>query len=302
MWTFIVVVLGAFTRLTDAGLGCPDWPGCYGTMIVQEASAIDSAKAWTEMIHRYVAGTLGFFILAIAICTYIPKLQLQKFRGLSSALVILVIFQAALGMWTVTKLLHPTIVMAHLLGGMTILSLLWLLYLRTRTFSGIVQKNNGLTCALIIALILVIIQIALGGWTSANYAAMACTDFPTCREQWWPTLHWREAFSLLPPLNQNYEGGFLAHPSRVTIHFLHRIGALIVLLYVGLLSLYLMIKEPALKKIAIITLVLLLIQVGLGISNILFALPLFVATAHNGVGALLLLSIVSLNWFNTVNK
>ncbi len=300
-----MIVLGAYTRLTDAGLGCPDWPGCYGSMIVPQSIASDNvyadiplepAKAWAEMVHRYVAGTLGLFILALAIFTYIPKLRVTQYRGLTSGLTLLVIFQALLGMWTVTLLLHPTIVMAHLLGGMTIISLLWLLFLRSRNIFLSMQKRCCLSLLLGIALVLVVLQIALGGWVSANYAAMACTDFPTCREVWWPQLHWKEAFGLLPPLDQNYEGGFLAHPARVTIHFLHRVGALIVLLYIGLLSVYLMLKLPAMRAAAAVTLILLVVQVLLGISNIVMALPLSVATAHNGVAALLLLSIVSLNF------
>jgi heme a synthase len=201
-----------------------------------------------------------------------------------------------LGMWTVTLLLHPTVVMGHLLGGMTLISLLWLLCLRVPPRSKTLSASCGLKFALGLGLLLVIVQIALGGWTSANYAAMACTDFPTCREQWWPALHLSEGFSLFPSFDKNYEGGWLAHPARVTIHFMHRFFALIVFAYVGALTLWLIIKKPALRSVAMITLGLLITQVLLGISNILFLLPLPVATAHNGVAALLLLSMVTLNW------
>jgi cytochrome c oxidase assembly protein subunit 15 len=258
---------------------------------------LEPAKAWAEMVHRYVAGTLGLFIFALMVFAYF-KPSLKPFRALTTALSALVVFQAALGMWTVTLLLHPTIVMAHLLGGMTIISLLWLLYLRTQNITIELQKSCCLTAGLLLALVIVALQIALGGWVSANYAAMACTDFPTCREVWLPELHWREAFGLLPPLDQNYEGGFLAHPARVTIHFLHRVGGLLVLLYLGSLSVYLMLKQPVLRAAAAVTFILLIVQVLLGVSNIVMALPLSVATAHNGVAALLLLAVVSLNYLH----
>lgn len=295
VFALVVVVLGAYTRLTDAGLGCPDWPGCYGNMILAEGATTEPVKAWTEMIHRYVAGTLGIIILMMFAFTLRGKFNLNQLRGLTGFLVLMVIFQALLGMWTVTWLLHPTVVMGHLMGGMTILSLLWLTYLRTTPLTQSINASCCLAWALGIGLVLVILQIALGGWTSSNYAAMACTDFPTCREVWWPELHMKEAFSMFPPLDKNYEGGWLMHPVKVTIHFMHRLGALVVFLYVAALSLYLIAKQPALRKQSWIVLVLLVVQVLLGISNIIFALPLPVATAHNGVAALLLLGMVTLN-------
>lgn len=294
VFALIVVMLGAYTRLTDAGLGCPDWPGCYGEMIVPQTDGIEHGKAWTEMVHRYVAGTLGLMILGFFVFSWRKESPLYPCRGLTTTLLITVIFQALLGMWTVTLLLHPTIVMGHLLGGMTIISLLWLLYLRVSPMPATLAPSCGLRLALALGLFLVIIQIALGGWTSANYAAMACTDFPMCREQWIPELHIREAFSLLPSFEHNYEGGWLAHPARVTIHFLHRVFAVIVLVYVGALSIWLATKN-ILRQQSLITLGLLLTQVALGVSNILFLLPLPVATAHNGVAALLLLALVTLN-------
>lgn len=288
-------MLGAYTRLSDAGLGCPDWPGCYGEMIVPQTEGIEQGKAWKEMIHRYVAGTLGLIILGFFIYSWRKQSVLYPCRGLTTTLLLTVIFQALLGMWTVTLLLHPTIVMGHLLGGMTIISLLWLLYLRVSPIQGTVSKSCCLSAALGVGLVLVVMQIALGGWTSANYAAMACTDFPTCREVWWPDLHLSEAFSLLPSFDQNYDGGWLAHPARVTIHFIHRLGAIIVLAYLTGLCTWIMAKQPLLRKQALATLALLLAQVALGVSNIIFLLPLGVATAHNGVAALLLLSVITLN-------
>jgi len=296
VFALIVVMLGAYTRLTHAGLGCPDWPGCYGEIIVPQTEGIEHTKAWTEMVHRYLAGTLGLMILGFFVASWRKTSALYQCRGLTTALLGTVIFQALLGMWTVTLLLHPTVVMGHLLGGMTLISLLWLLTLRVSPLPGNISAPCGLKIALALGLLLVIFQIALGGWTSANYAAMACTDFPTCREQWWPALNFPEAFSLFPSFDKNYEGGWLAHPARVTIHFMHRLFALIVFIYVGALALWLIIKKPGLRPQALITLGLLFTQVALGISNILFLLPLPVATAHNGVAALLLLSMVTLNW------
>lgn len=285
-----VVMLGAFTRLTDAGLGCPDWPGCYGQMVVAPDTPLAS-KAWTEMIHRYIAGTLGLLILAIAFCAF----KLKAFRLHASLIVLLVVFQALLGMWTVTLLLHPMVVMGHLMGGMTITALLWLLTCRTQTVMPSLHRTRALTFALLLALLLVFLQIALGGWTSSNYAAMACTDFPTCREVWWPQLHLREAFNLFPPLDKSYEGGPIAHPVKVTIHFMHRLGALIVFAYLSTLTLYIAARIRLLRKVALVTLGILLLQVSLGISNILLLLPLPIAVAHNGVGALLLLAVITLN-------
>jgi cytochrome c oxidase assembly protein subunit 15 len=295
IFALIVVMLGAYTRLSDAGLGCPDWPGCYGEMIVPQGEGIEQGKAWKEMTHRYVAGTLGLMILGFFIASWRKNSVLTPCRGLTTGLLFAVIFQALLGMWTVTLLLHPTIVMGHLLGGMTIISLLWLLTLRVDPMPPVLPYSQSLRIALALGLTVVVIQIALGGWTSANYAAMACPDFPTCREVWIPELDFKEAFSLLPSLDHNYEGGWLAHPARVTIHYMHRVFAVIVLVYVGSLSLWIALKQPLLRQQALITLGLLLTQVALGISNIVFALPLAVATAHNGVAALLLLALVTLN-------
>lgn len=290
----MVVMLGAFTRLTNAGLGCPDWPGCYGQMIVPQGMGIEHGKAWTEMVHRYVAGTLGLMILGLFLFSWRKSSVLYHSRGLTTFLLLAVIFQALLGMWTVTLLLHPTIVMGHLLGGMTIIALLWLLYLRAKPLPRTMPHSKWFSFALAMGLLLIALQIALGGWTSANYAAMACTDFPLCREQWIPDLHWGEAFSLLPSLDQNYDGGWLAHPARVTIHFMHRLMAMIVLVYVSILCLWAR-QVTSLRIPATITLGLLCIQIALGVSNIVFALPLAIATAHNGVAALLLLCLVTLN-------
>ena len=197
---FIVITVGAYTRLSDAGLGCPDWPGCYGRMIVpvedthiEKANQVyperplEHAKAWKEMFHRYVAGTLGLLILAICFLTW-TKTKCLRTRMLGTALLLLVIFQALLGMWTVTLLLKPAVVVAHLLGGMTIISLLYWLMLRQQSFlnKNIHRNQAGLLPWVIFGLFVLGCQISLGGWTSSNYAALACPDFPTCQGEFWP--------------------------------------------------------------------------------------------------------------------
>lgn len=295
-----VVMLGAYTRLTHAGLGCPDWPGCYGNMIVAKGT-VDATKAWTEMIHRYIAGSLGLFVLGLCISTYVNP-RLHRFRLHTTAIVLLIVFQALLGMWTVTLKLHPTIVMSHLMGGMTLTALLWWLYLRTSTLTEYLHahihrahRHPFITVALFIAFLLVVVQIMLGGWTSSNYAALACTEFPGCQGSLWPDMHWQEAFSMLPPLDHDYEGGWLEHPARITIHMLHRLGALIVCVYLSALCMYIIANMPALRRMAGVTLVLLCLQLALGISNIMLFLPLHVAVMHNGCALLLLLAVLTLN-------
>jgi len=190
-----VVALGAYVRLTDAGLGCPDWPGCYGTLTVpQSEAAIASAqtayptnnivigKAWHEMIHRYFAGTLGLIVLAIFVLGWIAKRDIKCSPWTSSFLLILIAFQAMLGMWTVTKLLKPAIVSSHLIGGMTTLAILvWIAHRHWGHYSAGIVKSSRLRIAIRFTFLLLLMQIFLGGWTSTNYAALACTDFPTPR-------------------------------------------------------------------------------------------------------------------------
>lgn len=313
----IVVTLGAYVRLSDAGLGCPDWPGCYGHLTVPEAThevananatyperPVESAKAWKEMVHRYVAGALGLLIMLIAILAWQQRREIKAYTiFLPLFLVALVIFQALLGMWTVTWLLKPIVVTAHLLGGMLILSLLWWLTLRQ---SGWFMQKSGDSNVLgslrmfgVITLLVVFAQIFLGGWTSANYAALACTDFPTCYKQWWPQeMDFSEAFILWRGLGINYEYGVLSAQARMAIHVIHRLGALItflIVLVLGLRILFSQLNVAFVKGIAIITLLLLLLQIGLGIANVEYSLPLAIAVAHNMGAALLLLAVVTLN-------
>lgn len=297
-----VVMLGAYTRLTDAGLGCPDWPGCYGQMVlpsaatsVQEAQSkypdlpIESAKAWTEMAHRYAAGTLAVLIFYIGLSTLYWR---SKRRGipwhLPVVLLLLVVFQAALGMWTVTLKLLPVVVMGHLLGGMLIVACLSRFRVQMSSLTG--QDLPTWRPWMRLAVVIVFLQIALGGWVSSNYAGIACIGFPQCNGLWFPELKILHSFNLWSSIGLNYQGGLLDNDLRVTIQFVHRLGALVTLLYLLILSVCLLLKTASrsLKNAACLLIFLLLLQCSLGILNVVYLLPIQVAVAHNGIAALLL--------------
>lgn len=295
--TFVVVVLGAWVRLTDAGLGCPDWPGCYGALTVPE-HATDAGKAWREMIHRYAAGILGLLVFAFTVIAVRRRREPGHPFKLPLTIAAVIVFQALLGMWTVTLLLKPVVVMAHLLGGLTVLALIWLLLLRSGGhFRAALPAPPGLRALAIAALVIVAGQIALGGWTSANYAAVACPDFPTCQTEWWPDMDFDEGFVVWRGLGTNYEGGVLGLDARTAIHMTHRIGAVITLLFVGALALTLMIagRERIWHRLGVAVGIALVLQVTLGILTVVFGFPLAVAVAHNAGAALLLLTLVTLN-------
>jgi cytochrome c oxidase assembly protein subunit 15 len=312
--TLIVVVFGAYVRLSNAGLGCPDWPGCYGHFGVPQTAEeiaqanishpqrpVEPAKAWKEMYHRYLASGLGVLILFLAAISWLngsanfPVL-------LPTILVFLVIFQGLLGMWTVTLLVQPIIVTAHLAGGLLTLMLLWWLSLRTgQWFSGrITPPMTRLRPWAWLGLIILTIQVLLGGWTSTNYASAACIEFPTCYGgQWMPHFNLADAFTLwqkLPTNVSSYEGGILENPARVTIHVIHRIGAFVTFIYLLILSLQIMLRAANISQImlGIFMHLLIFIQAGLGIAIVLNFNQLEVAVAHNKVAALLLLSMVTL--------
>jgi cytochrome c oxidase assembly protein subunit 15 len=308
----VVVSLGAYTRLTHAGLGCPDWPGCYGQIDVPETAEqivkaeqafperkVEPHKAWNEMIHRYFAGALGLLILAIALLSFKRRDEGTPLR-LPMLILAVVIFQAALGMWTVTLKLMPIVVMGHLLGGFTTLSLLLLLYLRLSKFrvpgGDFALKKYGRYGLIGIALLTV--QIGLGGWTSSNYAAVVCTELPICQAGWQEQLTFEDSFDLIPPEKDSYEFGHLSHASRVTIHVVHRLGAIVTGLYLFWLALMILRKSQSafFKNAAISLAVILSCQILLGISNVWFSLPLSVAVSHNVVAACLMLSLISLTY------
>jgi cytochrome c oxidase assembly protein subunit 15 len=321
---FCVVVFGAYVRLSDAGLGCPDWPGCYGHVTPTAAAAANAGtaqaplhvgKAWREMIHRYAAGTLGALILVIAGFAVRWRRQPGVPLVLPLSLVGLVVFQGLLGMWTVTLLLKPLIVTLHLLFGLTTLSLLWWLWLTLRRrssnpWSGTRSAmGGGSTAALLrpaplplrrlalVALIALSLQIVLGGWTSTNYAAVSCPDFPQCQASWWPEADFADAFVPWRGLGVNYEGGVLALSARVAIHFTHRLGAVVatlLLLFVAIRTL-LVRREGQTRAAAIAVLLALVLQLTIGISMVVRGFPLWLATAHNAGAALLLLSTLALN-------
>jgi cytochrome c oxidase assembly protein subunit 15 len=309
---WIVIMLGAYVRLSDAGLGCPDWPGCYGQIAVPSSEhavrhanqtfpqrPVETAKAWKEMIHRYLAGTLGLCIFALALSAWRRKSAQPLPVILPSVLLALVIFQALLGMWTVTLLVNPSIVTAHLLGGLATLGLLAWLTLRGLSAPAPISPatRRRLRPWAWGAVLLVIGQITLGGWTSTHYAALACTEFPRCYGgQWFPPADFTAGFTLWRPLGIDYEFGVLDSAARTAIHLSHRIGALLVLLYLGALALLLILRGALapLRRTGLLILAVLLTQVGLGIANILGQLPLGVAVAHNGGAALLLISAINL--------
>jgi cytochrome c oxidase assembly protein subunit 15 len=305
---FGVVVLGAWVRLSAAGLGCPDWPGCYGHLSVDTAAAnvdaINEAfphrpfeyhKAIKEMVHRYFASSLGLLILVLAGLAIANRRDPQQPLILPIVLVGLVILQGLLGMWTVTLLLKPLIVVLHLLGGLATLSLLaWLAMAKPASQAAVPKSLQTVATT---ALVVLALQIALGGWTSSNYAALACPDFPTCQNSLWPHMDVRDAFVLWRGLGIDYEGGVLDHPARVAIHFMHRLGAVVAALMLGFASIAAM-RLGATRGVRIAGAVLgavLVCQLILGPLMVIRALPLALATAHNAVAALLLLAVVALN-------
>ncbi|PWK83865.1 COX15/CtaA family protein [Fulvimonas soli] len=351
VFAFGVVMFGAFVRLSNAGLSCPDWPTCYGRVTwpehAHEIAQADAAfpdrpyedhKAWREQVHRFLAGTLGTAVFALALlaawrsraaraaviagaaCAVVGvALYMRGDRVVSSAVSALaiglplgaaiglrrpgawrisvlalavIIFQAMLGMWTVTLLLKPIVVMGHLLGGITTFALLAWAALR---YAGVGADGDGyapLRRAVVLGIALLAVQIALGGWTSSNYAALACgTDFPRCLGQWAPPTDFREGFVLWRGIGVNYEGGVLDMAARSAIQIAHRIGALVVFCYLAWLAYR--VARRGLRGLGAAIGAVLVAQVLLGISNVHFGLPLPVATAHNGVAALLLFTLLA---------
>lgn len=310
----IVVILGACTRLSDAGLGCPDWPGCYGHVGVPgTAEAIDRAneafahrpvepaKAWKEMVHRYAAGLLGLVVLGLALSAW----RRGTGRLLATALLLLTAFQAALGMWTVTLQLKPVIVMGHLLGGFGVLSLLWLGYLGARSYVPDRRPPPlRLRRLALIGIAVLVAQIALGGWTASNYAATMCSGLPICDGPWRQVLDWKEAFTIHTYAGETFEfAPHLEPAAKLTIHVAHRIGAIVATGLLLLLALTLLARGGAgrYRRFAAAIGLVLAVQVALGVSNILFHLPLAVAVAHN-FGALVLLQVVVVLIYSLVQE
>ena len=306
----VVIVLGAWVRLSHAGLGCPDWPGCYGQLtwpdesheIVRANEAfphrpVEADKAWKEMVHRYLAGTLVLLVVGINVLAWRARNGRAGLRALAGTLLALILFQAALGMWTVTLKLLPIVVMGHLLGGLATFGLLlWLAWRSGRAYVSARTRSVAHARGMILAgLAVLVVQIALGGWTSANYAALACPDLPACQGEWWPDTNFADAFTLWREIGVDYEGGVLDLPARTAIHMAHRVGAVVAFLLLGVLALRLL-ARPGNRSPGATLLVLLLAQVTLGVLNVALFLTLPNAVAHNGVAALLLAQMLWLAW------
>ncbi|RLV59253.1 heme A synthase [Parashewanella curva] len=306
---FTVILMGAYTRLSNAGLSCPDWPKCYDhltvptqTQLLQNThrlflgDVLQPEKAWLEMIHRYLAGSLSLLILAILIQSLTKRITP---RLLTWGLVAVVVFQALLGMWTVTMKLMPIVVMSHLLGGYCVISLLWLIHLNS------IKRNEAMEhCSAVViqrhaalGLFTLVIQIILGGWTSTNYAALACTSLPICQGNWINHLDFTQAFSPLQGLHKSYEFGVLSSDARMTIHICHRIWAMVTSCVLGSLAFRLLSQQVyTIKKSGYWLLGFLCLQISLGVMNVLFQLPIGIAVAHNAGALMLLLCMLYINF------
>jgi len=315
--TFVLVALGAYVRLTDAGLGCPDWPGCYGKLSpfhaeteiddaqqLSPAGPVSATKAWNEMLHRYLASLVGAMIVAIVVQVFLKRRRSQsdssdpgKAIGLPLLLLGFVILQGLFGKWTVTLLLKPAIVTLHLLGGMVILAMLAWLSARQLRLAGARRPAEArrLRPWAILAIFMVFGQIALGGWVSTNYAALACIDFPTCHGKWLPDMDFGHGFQLRRELGMTAQGEPLSNASLNAIHWAHRVGALVLTVYLGIMA-YAAAAMTGLRRYAWALGAALVLQIGLGISNVLAMLPLPLAVAHNAGAALLLITVVVLNF------
>ncbi|MBQ4850458.1 heme A synthase [Pseudoalteromonas sp. MMG012] len=303
----VVVTLGAYTRLSNSGLGCPDWPGCYGFMSVPTLaedvfvaqsqfpeSEIEHEKAWIEMIHRYFAAILGLLVLFLCVIAIKYKRESPLPTKLVCLLTLLILFQGALGMWTVTMNLQPFIVMGHLLGGFSILSLLSLLYFRVATsLSPLADKVSHRFKMVLFVLGILVIQIALGGWVAANYAAPHCTGLPACNNM--------ELFSInslfhLPIGQENYEYGVLPFETRLSIHFVHRFWALVtsIAIFVMAIKLYALATSTTFKYAILWVVALLIIQLSVGAAIVYLQFPLLLTLFHNFMAAMLLTSMVRL--------
>lgn len=306
----LVIVLGAYVRLSDAGLGCPDWPGCYGQLtwpaepheISQADEAfperpVESDKAWKEMVHRYLAGALVLLVAWLNVLAWRRSDRDRGVRLIAGALFLLILFQAALGMWTVTLKLLPLVVMAHLLGGLATFSLLLWLAWRSGDPRPDAETRalTALRVPILAGLLILVAQLGLGGWTSANYAALACPDFPTCQGELWPDADYADGFVMWRGIGVDYEGGVLDLRSRVAIHFAHRIGALVAFVFIGLLALRL-IARPVTRQDGLTLGALLVAQIVFGIQNVVLQLPLLNAVVHNATGALLLAMMLWLTY------
>jgi heme a synthase len=304
--TLDLIMFGAFVRLTDSGLGCPDWPGCYGS--VSPIGALDSIreaaqampdgpvtlpKAWIEMIHRYVGALLGFLIILIVALGWRKRSALGYSPKLAIATLVAVCIQGAFGAWTVTHQLMPAVVTAHLFGGMTLLGMMTWLAARERAYAK--PAAATLTCRpwAIFGLLLLAVQIVLGGWVSTNYAALACMDFPTCHGSWIPEMDLRNGFSVVRGLGEMPNGEMISQTALTAIHWAHRNFAFVVFAVLGILA-WRLLSDQGTRGPARLVLVLLGAQLFTGLTTIFFHWPLLIAVLHNGGAAGLVLATVTI--------
>lgn len=317
LFTAVVILIGVWTRLVDAGLGCPDWPGCYGRLVVPDAeramvhtpeAPLEAFKAWVEMIHRYVASTLGLLVIALLVLGAGYRRRAGYPWRANLALLGVILLQGAFGAFTVTLKLWPQVVTLHLLGGLSVLVMFLWLHLRLRRFvrgEGKMASTPGPRRRLSpwwgVAMLMLVLQLALGGWVSSNYAGIACQGFPTCNGQWWPDMDWSEGFHLTQTVGPNYLHGQLHADARTAIQVGHRLGALLLgLALVGLAVRYW--REATMRPWLAGLLVAYAVQVGLGIANVLLWLPLWLALLHTaGAVTLVMLLVLAIwHWQETV--
>ena len=307
--TFDLIVLGAFTRLTDSGLGCPDWPGCYGqaspigalaeigsAQTAMPSGPVTLAKAWIEMLHRYLAMSVGLLIVVAAVAGWLRRAELPHSPWWPSFTLAWVVMQGLFGKYTVTLKLYPLVVTLHLLGGVLLLALLVVqreafLDRPLRALAAVVSRT-----LVGWVLLVILVQVALGGWVSSNYAVLACSGFPTCNGQWWPAMDAGQGFTLLRELGRAGHGGFLPFDALVAIHLAHRCFAVMAVLALACLAGALWrAGGPAARRCAAILGLLLLAQVLSGLSNIVFAWPIVAALGHSA-GAAALVGVLTSLW------
>lgn len=311
--TLDLIMFGSFTRLTDSGLGCPDWPGCYGhsnpvsagesiraAESAQPTGPVTMTKAWIEMLHRYFAMGVGFIIILLTVQAWRRRLHSTASKDaavapspwLATAALVWVCVQGAFGAWTVTMKLQPAIVTAHLLGGVVLLALLVWLALRETPVPTIAREAARLRPLAALALVAVFAQIALGGWVSSNYAVLACPDFPHCQGAWWPSMDFAHGFTLWRPLGMTGAGELIPFQALVAIHWVHRVFAAVVLIVAGVFIGRAW-RMAGLARIARWALAVLLLQLATGLSNVVFDWPLVAAVLHSGGAAMLVALLVA---------
>ena len=300
--TFDLIVFGAFTRLSDSGLGCPDWPGCYGhasplgarapidaAQSLQPSGPVTLSKAWVEMIHRYLAMTVGALILVMTLAGWARRRELPHSPWWPTITLAWVLVQGLFGKYTVTLKLYPAIVTLHLLGGMVLLALLMLQYEHFRARPLLLSP--GLKRGAIAMLVLLALQVALGGWVSSNYAVLACSGFPQCNGQWWPDMDFGQGFTLLRELGRAGDGGFLGVDALVAIHFTHRVFAVVLVAALLCLTRSLW-HQASVRGVARLLLGLMALQLATGLSNVVLGWPLLAALLHTA-GAAALVAVLS---------